>query len=65
MHVQKLYQVPTQDIANWVEWSFVSMGEDGVEKAAVMYFLKEKSIIMIQKIVIFFEQENVPLSMCL
>ena len=32
----------TQGIAKWVErWSFVSMGEDGVEEADYMYFKRE------------------------
>ena len=37
-----MLQVPTQGIAQWVErWSFVSMGEYGVEEAYYMHFKKE------------------------
>ena len=34
-----MLQVPNQGIAKWVEmWSFVSMGEGGVEEADYMHF---------------------------
>ena len=38
-----MLQVPTQGIANWVErwprWSFVSMGEYGVQEADYMHYM--------------------------
>ena len=37
-----MQQVPTQGIANWGErWSFVILGEDGVEEADYMNYERE------------------------
>ena len=42
-------------------WSFVSLGEDGVEYRQITCILEGKSITMIIQIVIFFKHRNVKL----
>ena len=52
-----MQQVSTQGIATRAEkWSFVSLGEDSIEEANHMRYKRE--IIMIIKIVIFFQHKK-------